>query len=72
MCVVGISDEREGEVPVAAIVADTMMEEKVLREISSVLVKNHIPQEIKFVDAVPLTSSGKPDKQAVRKMYESK
>lgn len=72
VCVVGISDEREGEVPVAAIVADTMMEEKVLREISSVLVKNHIPKEIKFVDAVPLTSSGKPDKQAVRKMYESK
>ena len=50
VCVVGISDEREGEVPVAAIVADTMMEKKVLREISSVLVKNHIPKECGFYE----------------------
>ena len=69
VCVVGIKDEREGEVPAAAVVlaeGGTLSE----ADLASVLYKMEIPKKIKFVKAIPLTSSSKPDKPAVRLLMQ--
>lgn len=69
VCVVGIKDEKEGEVPAAAIV----LKEGCLpneQSLFSDLIKPEIPKYIKAVAAIPLTSSGKPDKQRVRAMFQ--
>ena len=68
VCVVGVKDEREGEVPVAAVVLKDgcALEEG---DLALVLLKNELPKQIKYMDAIPLTSSGKPDKVAVRALF---
>lgn len=65
VCVVGLIDERQGEVPCALIVADG----DVTDELKTVLNKNEIPQHIKYTSSIPLTATGKPDKQAIKNMF---
>lgn len=64
VCVVGVRDEREGEVPAAAIVLHAG--QNLSREsICSALIKIEIPKYVGIVAEIPLTSSCKPDKQKV-------
>lgn len=64
-CVVGIPDKAQGEVPCAMIVSGTEV------DLSTVLSKIEMPVKVIYSKAIPLTSSCKPDKQTVRKMFFS-
>ena len=64
--VVGLPDERQGEVPWAMIVGEA--DEQALH---ALLHKNERPAGILRVPALPLTASGKPDKQAIREVLLS-
>lgn len=68
--VVGIPDGRQGEVP-AAMVVGTGTEEALLSGLVPLLRKNELPAAIRFVDALPLTGSGKPDKTRIREMLSA-
>ncbi len=68
VCVVGIKDEREGEVPVAGVVLKTGKKLNA-EELKNILLKIECPKIIKILPAIPLTSSGKHDKQALRSMF---
>lgn len=61
--VVGLPDDKEGEVPCAMVVGEA--DETALH---ALLHKNEWPAGILFVDALPLTGSGKPDKQKIREV----
>ena len=63
VAVVALPDDRQGEVPAAMIAADPVPE-----ELSPDLPKNHLPVLYHFVDQLPLTASGKPDKQKIREV----
>ena len=69
VCVVGIADEKEGEVPAALIVAHGD-KSHIMDELNNVLVKIERPARILFAAAVPLTSSGKVEKVRVAHMFE--
>ena len=60
--VVGLPDERQGEVPYAMAVGE--VDEEALH---ALLHKNEIPAGILRVDALPMTASGKPDRPRIRK-----
>lgn len=64
VCVVGIADEARGEVPCAMIVSEGEV------DLSAALCKIEIPVRVIYARAIPLTSSCKPDKQAVKKCFE--
>lgn len=61
--VVGLADECQGEVPWAMIVGEA--DREALRPL---LHKNELPEGILAVDALPMTASGKPDKQRIREV----
>ena len=61
--VVGLQDEQQGEVPVAMLVADS---EAAAPEPK--LNKNELPVCYHYVDAIPLTASGKPDLLRIREV----
>jgi acyl-CoA synthetase (AMP-forming)/AMP-acid ligase II len=61
--VVGLPDEKQGEVPCAMAVGE--VDETALH---GLLHKNEWPVGILTVDALPLTASGKPDKQKIREV----
>lgn len=63
VCVVGVKDELCGEVPCALIVADKAV------DLTVVLSKIELPKEVIYAPSVPLTSSGKADKQKVLKLF---
>ncbi len=70
--VVGISHEKYGEVPCALVVlksGEHMTREALLEALSGLLAKIELPESIAFADAIPLTSSGKTDKQAIKKLF---
>lgn len=62
VCVVGIPDEKAGEVPCAFIVGSGA-------DLTKVLTKIELPVRIVYGNAMPLTSTGKTDKQAVKKYF---
>lgn len=64
-CVVGIPDKDDGEVPCALIVASECVDDELLK----VLTKIEKPKHVIYARLVPLTSSGKPDKQAVKNLF---
>ena len=64
--VVAIPDLRQGEVPAAMVVAD-----RGIGAVAPDLNKNEIPAVYKFVDALPLTASGKPDRQRIREVLSA-
>ena len=61
--VVGLPDERQGEVPAAMAAVEPFV-----REVNPALPKNERPVVIRLVDALPLTASGKPDRQKIREV----
>lgn len=65
VCVMGIPDEKSGEVPCAMVVGPAS-EEAIMEHLRQVLAKNELPVGVMFVDAMPLLASGKPDKQKAR------
>lgn len=68
--VVGIKDEKYGEIPCAAVVADGVNEGDIRDALLSVLNKNELPEKILILNGLPQLPSGKPDKLAVKKLFE--
>ena len=70
--VVACRSEREGEVPCALVVLREEAGEGALRASLARLLKKHeMPEKILFAAALPLTSTGKTDKQKIREMFEA-
>jgi len=68
VCVVGVSDEKEGEVPCAAVVwAERTDDWKSL--FLSVLSKPELPKRCIFSERIPLTATGKHDRQTVLREF---
>lgn len=67
-CVVGIPNERCGEVPCAMAVAPGMTEDAIQLAIKGTLSKIERPEGILVVDALPLLRTGKTDRQTIRKI----
>ena len=61
--VVALPDERQGEVPAAMVAAESG-----IRSLSPRLHANEMPVLYHFVDHLPLTASGKPDRQRIREV----
>lgn len=69
---VGVPDEKFGELPCAAVILRNncrVEEETIKQRLASLLSRNEIPVRILIVQAFPLTSSGKPDKNALKKCF---
>lgn len=64
--VVGLPDEKAGEVPYAMVVGIVDPS-----ELKSLLPKNELPVAIMCVESLPMTSSGKPDKQKIREVLNA-
>lgn len=67
--VVGIQDAKQGEVP-AAMAVSGRTEAELLAELAIKLPKNEIPIQILLAESIPLTPSGKPDKQTIQKLLQ--
>ena len=68
--VVGVKDDKCGEVPVAIIVPDKGKEYDEAA-IKSVLNKLEMPKEIRILDKMPLTAAGKTDKMKIKEMFRA-
>lgn len=68
--VVGAPSDRTGETPIAFVVCDApkLTEAAILEACRSELVGYKIPTAIRFVDALPMTSTGKVSRQQIRKL----
>lgn len=64
--VVGLPDELCGELPWAAVVCGAEALPRLKDALRPLLAKNELPAGILRLDALPMTGSGKPDKQAVK------
>ena len=74
-CVVAQPHPKWDERPVALVILDTGSEvspQVILQHCESAFAKWQLPDEILFVDSIPLTSTGKMDKKVVRADLESK
>jgi acyl-CoA synthetase (AMP-forming)/AMP-acid ligase II len=72
--VVARSDEQLGEVPVAFVVpvpGRSLTAARVLALLDGRLATYKHPRDVTFVDALPRTSVGKPDKNALRAMVDA-
>lgn len=63
VCAVGVPDQKAGEVPCVMIVADEEV------DLSLVLTKIELPARVVYAQSIPLTASGKPDKQRVKAYF---
>jgi fatty-acyl-CoA synthase len=63
--VVGVPDERWGEVGVAFVVADALAEEELIDWCRARLARFKVPKSVRFVDAIPRNSLGKIQKQGL-------
>lgn len=73
--VVGIPDERYGEVAAAMVVVDdkTKLTEEILKKIlMQQVAKYKIPTKIVFADKLPLTLNGKIDKRKIKEIIQDK
>lgn len=71
--VVGIRHAKSTEAPAAMVVLRTgcnLTEEQLLREMATVLTRLELPVRVRIVSSLPLTSSGKPDKQMIMDMLK--
>jgi fatty-acyl-CoA synthase len=66
--VVGLPDEAKGEVPWAMIVYPKGTVTDLHTPLKKLLTKNELPAGILPVDVLPMTTSGKPDKQTIREV----
>ena len=67
--VIGVPDEKWGERPKAFVVLKpgaTVTEQELLHHVRARIAHYKVPREIEFVDALPMTSTGKPQKFALR------
>ena len=75
VAVVACPDARLGAVPVAAVElrssADAVTADELLAGAGSVLARYELPREIRIVDSLPRTPSGKVDLLAVRALFDS-
>jgi fatty-acyl-CoA synthase len=71
-CVIGVPNEKWGEAVTAVVVRKAGSDVSDSELITLVKEKKgavYAPKEVKFVDSIPLTGLGKPDKKAVRAEY---
>lgn len=69
-CVVGMPHSLQGETPWALVVGSRTAKE-LFALLPGLLPKNQIPAEICVAEQMPMTSSGKPDKTAVREVLQA-
>ena len=68
--VIGRPDRRLGEVPVAAVeLREDATPDDLLTGLATVLARYEVPTEVRVVDALPRTPSGKVDLSAVRALF---
>ncbi len=70
--VVGIADDKVGEVPAAAIVLEdgvVLTESELLEKMKDILSKIEMPKKIICIDKLPMTNTGKIDKRTVIKWF---
>lgn len=69
-CTIGVLDARSGERPKSFIVLDRkvrLSKQEIVDYCHEHLIAYKCPKYVEFVDAIPLTRLGKPDKEALRK-----
>ena len=70
--VVGIADGQQGEIPCALLVSASepyLPADQIRAQLVPLLAKNELPEMILFCDKLPMTASGKPDKQAIKSLF---
>ena len=70
--VVGIPDEKYGEVPVAVVKAEpgfSMTEQEIRAYLKTRLASYQVPAAIRFVDEIPVTPNGKVNKKYIRTIF---
>lgn len=70
--VIGVRHEMLGEAPCAMVVlqkGNKMTAETLKALLAAKIAKNEIPVTIVFADSIPLTGTGKPDKQKIKEMF---
>ena len=70
--VVGVSHKKWGEVPCALVVLQEGIDlsaDDIMEHLSTKLTKIELPEKILFQQKLPLTSSGKPDKQKIQILF---
>ena len=68
-CVVGVNDQKYGEVVGAYLVSDIDINEKgILLKMSKILSKSELPAHIIIAKNMPSLDSGKPDKKKVKEL----
>ena len=70
--VVGIYHEKWGEIPCALVITEPGFlpsPEEIRNRLAYMLTKLELPEKILFRDQMPLTSSGKPDKQRIKSLF---
>ena len=73
--VIAAYDESAGEIPCAMVVLNTgekRSEREILRDLTKSLTKIEIPSEIKFAQELPLTSTGKTDKERIKRVFSER
>ncbi|MBQ2804421.1 MAG: acyl--CoA ligase [Clostridia bacterium] len=72
-CVVGIADDVIGEaLCVAVVLKNKMTLQKFQDKLSQLLSKLEMPSKILLMEQLPLTSTRKPDKQAIKQLFAGK
>lgn len=73
VAVIGVPDDRWGEVPLAVAVARAEISaQDVLEHLSGRIAKYKIPREVRFVDELPRTASGKVRKNDLRGRFDTR
>ena len=70
--VVSGRDEKAGEVPCTLVVlkaGETRTEAEIINDLQGSLTKIELPARIKFAEELPLTTTGKTDKERIRKVF---
>lgn len=74
-CVIGVPDPKRGETVKAFVVVkpgETLTAEDVIAHCRQSLAPYKVPTIVEFLDALPRTAVGKPDKKALKEMEQSK
>ena len=69
-CVVGLTDEKYGEVVGAYIVSDTLNKDDLCALLATKLIKREMPQVVIVSKKMPLLSAGKHNVQLIKKMLK--
>ena len=70
VCVIGVSDETFGEVPIAFVTPKNKISyDEILIHCIKLLERYKIPQKILFLDSLPINEFGKIEKNVLREMY---